>query len=226
MNENEAVEKVRQLRLSVDTTLRYWKAGAQFPKVFLIILSGILAMNLFSLWLNVYNLEIANYFLGSIKIGAGSYLGEGFPDFAIFFVFAVIVYKILHKPFKMPVGKEWDEYLKEGVPGIIRIIETTDWEEMLVNLKKAKLAFIVISAMLFLVYLGITFTVFFYVYGILLENILGIPVNLYIVLFGSILLVIALGDRSIRQRYNELWHMDSLVTGLRWFYTEFQNAGI
>ncbi len=226
MDENEAVEKIRQLKLSVDTTLRYWKAGTQFPKVFLIILSGILAVNLFSLWLNVYNLEIVNYFLGSIKIGAGNHLEEGVPDFAIFFVFAVIVYKILHKPFKMPVGKEWDEYLKEGVPGIIRIIETTDWEEMLVNLKKAKLAFIVISAMVFLLYLGITFILFFFAYGLLLESVLGIPINLYIVLFGSILLVIALGDRSIRQRYYELWHMDSLVTELRWFYTEFQNTGI
>jgi|ACXJ01.1.fsa_nt_gi hypothetical protein len=226
MDEKGAVDKIRQLKLSVDTTLRYWKAGAQFQKVFLIILSGILAVSIFSLWLNVYNLEIANYFLGSIKLGAGNYLREGFPDIAIFFAFAVIVYKILHKPFKLPVGNEWDEYLKEGVPGIIRIIETTDWEEMLVNLKKAKLAFIVISAMIFLLYLGITFILFFFAYGLLLGNVLGIPINLYIVLFGSILLVIALGDRSIRQRYNELWHMDSLVAELRWFYTEFQNARI
>lgn len=126
----------------------------------------------------------------------------------------------------MPIGKDWDDYLKEGVTGILQIIETTAWEEVLINLKKAKLAFIVLSAMIFLVYLGITFIVLFFAYGFLLESVLGIPINLYLVLLGSILLVIALGDKTIRQRYNELWHMDNLVTELRWFYTEFQNTGI
>lgn len=126
----------------------------------------------------------------------------------------------------MPIGKDWDDYLKEGVTGILQIIETTAWEEVLINLKKAKLAFIVLSAMVFLVYLGITFIVLFFAYGFLLESVLGIPINLYLVLLGSILLVIALGDKTIRQRYNELWHMDNLVTELRWFYTEFQNTGI
>jgi hypothetical protein len=226
MDEKEAVEKIRELKVSLNTTLRYWKSGAQFPKVFLIILSGILAVNLVSLCLNVYNLEIANAFLGNIEVGIGNYVGVGLPVVAVFAVFAVIVYKILHKPFKVPAENDWDEYLKEGVTGIIRIIEITDWEEILVNLKKAKLAFIVVSAMLFLVYLGITFTVFFFIYGIILESIFGIPINLNIVLFGSILLVIALGDKSLRQRYNELWNMDSLVAELRWFYSEFQNAGI
>ncbi len=226
MDEKEAVKKIRELKKSLDTTMRYWKAGSEFPKIFIVILSAILAVNLAYLLLRIYNLEIVNTFLGNIKIGSGSYIGAGIPAVAILAVFAVIVYIILHKPFKMPIGKDWDDYLKEGVTGILQIIEITDWEEVLINLKKAKLVFIVLSAMIFLVYLGITFIVLFFAYGFLIESVLGIPINLYFVLLGSILLVIALGDKTIRQRYNELWHMDNLLTELRWFYTEFQNTGI
>ena len=226
MDEKEAVEKMRELKKSLEITLRYERAGMQFPKVLLIILSAILAANIISFYVNMYNLEILNPFLGTIQAGSNYYIGVGIPVLAFFAAIAAIVYRILHKPFTEPIENSWDEYLKEGIIGIMRIIEISNWEEILTNLKRAKLAFIVLSALTFLLYLGIIFILLFFAYGILISGIFGIPVNLYIILLGSILMVIAIGDRTIRQSYNELWHMDNLVAELRWFYSEFQNAGI
>jgi hypothetical protein len=226
MDEKEAVDKMRDLKKSLETTLRYERSGSKFPAVFLITLLAILAANIISLSANVYNLVTINSSMGYLSIENGDSVGIGVLVVILFGVIAVIVYRILHKPFTKPVENSWDEYLKEGVIGIIRIIEESDWERILVSLKKAKQAFIVISSLSILLELGIIFALLFFAYGILISGVFGITPNLYIVLLGSVLLMIALGDRTIKQSYSELWHMDNLVAELRWFYFEFQGAGI
>lgn len=225
MDEKEAVEKMRDLRKSLETTLRYEKSGSKFPQVFMVTLFAVLVANLVSLAANLYDLKTLNPAMGYIQIGSNG-VGIGIPVLILFGVAALLVYRILHKPFTKPVENSWDEYLKEGIIGIIRIIEESDWEGILLSLKKAKQAFIMISSLTILLELGIIFVILFFAYGILITGIFGIPIDLYVVLLGSVLLIVALGDRTIKQSYIELWHMDNLVAELRWFYFEFQGAGI
>jgi hypothetical protein len=225
MDENEAMDKMRELKKSIDTALRYERSGEKLPEVFLIILMAILAADLVAFSVNLYNLETLNPFLGNILVG-NTYFGIGIPVLLLFAIFALVVYRILHRPFTVPSENSWDEYLKEGVIGIMRIIEISDWEKILINLNKAKQAFTVLSTMTFLLNLGIIFIILFFAYAILITGIFGIPTNLYLVLLGSVLMALGVGDKMIRKSYSELWHMDNLVAELRWFYTELQNREI
>lgn len=218
MDENEAVDKMRGLKKSIKTALRYERSGEKLPEVVLIILIAILAAGFVAFSVNLYNLETLNPFLGNILIG-NSYFGVGIPVLLLYAIFAFVVHRILHRPFTVSPENSWNEYLKEGVIGIMRIIEISDWEGILINLKKAKQAFIVLSAMSFLLNLGIIFIILFFAYAILITGIFGIPTNLYLVLLGSVLMAFGVGDKTIRKSYSELWHMDNLVAELRWFYT-------
>ena len=156
MDENEAVDKMRGLKKSIKTALRYERSGEKLPEVVLIILIAILAAGFVAFSVNLYNLETLNPFLGNILIG-NSYFGVGIPVLLLYAIFAFVVHRILHRPFTVSPENSWNEYLKEGVIGIMRIIEISDWEGILINLKKAKQAFIVLSAMSFLLNLGIIF---------------------------------------------------------------------
>ncbi len=226
MDENEAVDKMRELKRALETALRYEKSGESFPEAFLLILIAILISAFVSLLVNIYNFEKLSPFLGNIPVGHVYYISVGIPISAIFAIISVVVYRIFHRPFTVPLESSWDEYLNEGAIGIMHIIEITDWEEILFNLKRAKVAFVVLSTLTLLFYLGIIFILLFFTYGILITDIFGVPINVPIIILVSIIVVIGLGDRTIRQSYKELWRMDNLIVELRWFYSEFQNTGI
>ncbi len=222
--ENRAVEIIRDLQKSLETSYRYSSAGTKFPQVFLMILYGILGVGVISLAANYYNYVVVSAFPGGVEIATGSYINLDVIWTLYLAVVSILVYRMLKKAFLEGKGANWEEFLKEGAVGILRIVENTDWEDVLTILRKAKVVFVVLSVLEFTVALGLAYVILFFVGDLLMGEIFSTPISLYTILGVSLTVIIGLGDKAISRSYSELWHMDSLVAELRWFYLEFRGT--
>lgn len=231
MNEEEAVQKMRDLQISIETTMRYSRAGRRFPGVFLLVLVGILVSLAVIILSGIYDYVLIYPFPGSIPISASlnTSMGVGIPVFVIWAVLSYVIYVYLKRAFSSYPSGSWDNDLKDGIPGILKIIEKEDWQDMTIQLRKAKQSFFVLSILQFLLSWVLAFIVVVFVYffmvGVLLSQSVAYP-NLYLIGFVAGILVVGLGDRYIRRSYSELWYMDGLIAELRWFYLEFQGSGL
>lgn len=231
MNEDEAVQKMRDLQTSLETSMRYSLAGNRFRGVFLMALAGIMLSLVIVLLSDIYDYNLVYTFLGNIPITGteNTSINTGIPVFALWLVISFVIYAYLKKAFSSYPSGAWDKDLDEGIPGILKIIEKEDWQETMMQLRNAKQSFIVISMLQFLLSWALTFIALFFVYSMLAGLIIGISLahlNLYIIGFVAAVLVVGIGDRYIRKSYDELWYMDGLIAELRWFYLEFQGSGL
>lgn len=226
MNEEEAVIRMRYLQKSLETTYRYSNTRSALPEAFIIMLAAVLGANIISLISNVYNFVLVYPYLGNFFLSNGISLGIGVPISILFLAAGSFIYGLLYRSFTIPQEIQWEKYLSQGVVGIMQILETTDWEDILHNLRMAKQAFMVLSGLKLLLELGIIFIVVYLAYGIAFTIPFGIPPNPYASLAVSLLLLIGLGDKTVRKSYTELWRIDNLVAELRWFYIDFQRSEI
>lgn len=226
MNEDEAVDKIKNLMSSIDTVTRYSNAGSKFPLVFLLFLLGVVGTNLITIILDIYDYQIVSAPMSSVNVLNGTMIIEvGFFWLPLWAVLIFLAYRILHKPLVTDKPRDWEKDLDEGIIGVMKIIEKHDWESTLADLKKARRSFIVISGLQFFV--SWLLVLFFVALGAgLIDSILKSYINDYIILGISLVIVLVLGDRSIQKSYRELWYVDDLITELRWFYLEFERSGI
>lgn len=229
MNEEDAVQKMRDLQVSLETSMRYSRAGKRFPGVFLLTLTGILLSFVIVLISNILDYSLVYPSLGYIPIGgaSGTSMGVGIPVLAVWLLLAYAIYAYLKRSFSSYTSGSWDKDLEEGVVGILKILEKEDWQETMIQLRKAKQSFIVISVLQLLFSWGIAFIAIFFLYALLVGAVIGVSIahpNLYLIGFVAAILVVGLGDRYIRKSYNEIWYMDGLIAELRWFYLEFQGS--
>ena len=65
-----------------------------------------------------------------------------------------------------------------------------------------------------------------FIYDFFANGIFGAEYNSLFISLISALIVVGLGDRSLKKSYRELWYMDGLIAELRWFYLEFQGSDL
>lgn len=226
MNEEEAVDKVKELMSSIDTVTRYSDAGTKLPTVFLLFLFAVVGTNLITIAINIYDFQKVMWPMSWITLSSLSLsIDAGIFWLPLWAVLIYLAYRILHKPLVGEKPKEWEKDLQEGIVGVMKIIEKHDWEQTLADMKKARRSFIIISALQFVV--NWLLVLFFVALGTgLIEVIFSSSISYYVIFGVSLVIVIVIGDRSIQKSFKELWYVDDLITELRWFYLGFERSGI
>lgn len=226
MNEAEAVQKMRDLQNSLETSMRYSQAGKRFPGVFLLILAGVLISFLVVAVSNLAHYFSTNPGLSFIPLTGYLSIDVNVVVAILWMVLAIFVYRILTRSFRSVESGKWEKDLEDGIPGILKIVESEDWDGTLIDLRKAKISFIVIGILQFLLYWALAAIAISFVYDLIVMTVFGVLPDLNFISFVAALLVLGLGDSAIRRSYHELWYMDGLVAELRWFYLEFQGSGL
>lgn len=225
MNEDEAVKKMEDLMNSVETATKYSLVASKIPAVFLIVLAAIVEADFVTIAINFYNYSTVNTYLYNLPVGSTFSLGAGLVVVICWIPLAYIAYRIIRGALRGRMDQGWKSDLREGVVGILKIIEETDWESRLNDLKRAKLVFVFFSALQLMVSWAVTAVLLFFASIFLLVP-LSITANPYLILVIAVVIVVGLGDTYIKGRYRQLWNMDNLISELRWFYLEFEGSGL
>ncbi len=223
MNQNDAVEKMRDLESAINTAGKYNNAREKFPTLLLMLLLSVVGANFIIIVTRIYDYSIAYSSINGFPSGPpGTSFSIGVPVVLFLATMGWLIYRMLYRAFRAVPERRWDADLQEGVTGIIKILEKEDWEQTLVGLKRAKQSFMILTTLQFIVAWAFTFIAVLLVYGVLVSALMGGSLNYYAIAGISALLVLGLGDRTITRRYRDLWYMDNLVEELRWFYLEFR----
>jgi len=118
---------------------------------------------------------------------------------------------------------EWKSTLDEGTPGAIKLLQETNWEKIFNDIRFAKLGFALYGAVKILAY-WLVATFLFVVLSSFMGNIIHLsfdPISLTVI---PLVLVLVLSVKDLRNRYEQVGRLDSLLWELRWFDSEFRRA--
>jgi hypothetical protein len=120
-------------------------------------------------------------------------------------------------------GGQWKSTLTEGAPGAIKLLQELKWETIFNDIKFAKLGFVLYGALKLLVYWILAFSLFgiFWGFG---RSIFHMNIDTVSLVLLPLILVLVLSRKDLRQRYEQVGRLDSLLWELRWFDSEFRRA--
>jgi hypothetical protein len=220
MNSDSAIDKMRELMLTIDSLTRFSNIRRKFPLLLLITLGTIL--------ISVISLAIVYFYdfysvtmVGYIQTGASSYFGGSIFSLVIWAAGMIVIYLVMVRAYRAPQEIKWDEDLKEGPLGIIKIMQKYDWEKILVDLRYAKQGFILVSILQLLLYFFLTFFFLFLLFTYLVGGLLQVFASMYYVAFSAAIITLILGDKTLVKLYNRIWSANVLIDELRRFRIEF-----
>jgi hypothetical protein len=118
---------------------------------------------------------------------------------------------------------EWQDSLKEGVPGAIRLLTEMDWESQLSSVSLARLSFVFYAAVKVVAsFLVVGFFLSFA--WVFLGGLIGPSYNPSFILFIALILALIFNRRGLENAFRRLRSLDLLFWDLRWFYSEFKRA--
>ena len=117
---------------------------------------------------------------------------------------------------------DWEDTLKEGVPGAVKLLSETDWDSLLSAVSLSKAAFLLYALIRVAVYSILTFIIMliFGIGGIWFLVSLG-PAYLAVL---SVVVALLLSSGKMVSGFRRLQSLDGLFWDLRWFYSEFKRA--
>lgn len=217
---------MRELMTSVEVAERYSNAWRKFPSIVLLALFAVVVADVISILVNLYNYFTLNTYLNNFYPGNnGSFgIGAGLLVLVAWIPIGYAMYRILRSSLRKPMDGAWREDLEEGAIGILKIMEDMDWNQKLMELRRAKLVFVFFSILQLLLSWVIVFILLYIgLFYLMLPFYNAVP-NIYVEIVLSVVIVLGLGDRYISQKYGQLWNMDNLISELRWFYFEFEGT--
>ncbi len=209
MKEADAVEKMEELQDSLSTAMKYSSARDRFPTMFIIALLALFGSVMIILLADYYDYLTYSPQMGTFPLAQNSYIDAGVFVALLWLFVLYIEYSTLNRAYRKSVGVNWENELKEGVLGILKIIEGEDWEEILNHLRKAKQSFLVISILQFIINWIFVSLVLWFFYEFVIEGIFAISLNSLVVLPMAAILVLVFGDRSLKKSYSRLWQVKS-----------------
>lgn len=226
MTETEAVAKASGIMDSLESARRYAEVWRRAPTIVMITAIAILVSLLEYTAIEIYDYYSMNLYLGTIRIAQGSYIDGTVPVFFTILAALLIVRRIITRTLCTAVTGEWKEHLKEGILGVLRMIETIDWEETFTEVSRAKYAFSLVTLLGIMEYWFISFIlVFFIIQGISVPLLHFIP-SFALLLLSSLLIAIALRGRTIGLEVQKIRNIDNFLWELRWLYTEYRQNGL
>ena len=190
-------------------------AMADFVIIIVASIAALLALNI------VVNLLDVIYGYGFVTPGSSGWLL--FFNFLILFFGVIIGILWVRRKLSSVKIAEWKSTLDEGTPGAIKLLQETNWEKIFNDIRFAKLGFSLYGAVKILAYWILAFFLFVVLSGFM-GNIIHLsfdPISLAVI---PLVLVLVLSMKDLRNRYEQVGRLDSLLWELRWFDSEFRRA--
>jgi hypothetical protein len=154
-------------------------------------------------------------------------LGPNPSNSALFIIFLLTgilvgVYWVNRRVKSVKVG-QWKETLDEGLPGVIKLLQELNWDNIFSDIRHAKLGSWLYSITKIAAYWILT-VILFSVLTNTLQNVLHFGTVDYVVELFSLVLVLVLNKKDICKRYYQVGRLDMLFWELRWFESEFRGA--
>lgn len=216
----DAVKKMRSLMITLEDVDRFRNIREKWSSVVLISLSSIFAsIVIFILIAYIDYLDI-NPFLYNLQI-YNAYFGAGLFATIAWLAGILLIYGTLNRAYRSITPTNWEDDLREGPIGIIKIMSRYDWNKKLLELRRAKQGFVIVTALQMLFNLFFVFVVTFIGFGLLASLIFQITPNGYLILLISVVFTLILGDKYLKRLRERLWNADILIAELGRFYSEF-----
>lgn len=207
--------KLKEFMTVLDQVKRYRTLLTALPDFVIIIalsVIGVLSALIFSRFTSVYisshsNLISSSYFLIAIFLLAGIIVG---------------IYWINRKVESVKVG-QWKEELVEGLPGVIKLLQELDWDNIFSDIRLAKLGSWLYCITKIAVYWMLAVVVFSFSTH-MLEVVFHFGTAAFVVELFSLVVVLVLNGKDICNRYHQIGRLDMLFWELRWFESEFRGA--
>lgn len=223
MNESDAVEKMRRLMVSMDTMAKFKNLRDRWPTVILIGLLSILASAIIFLLVDFIDYFTVTTELGFVPgIPIGTYYGGGLFSAIAWIIGIYLSYRVLNRAYRSSEKTDWEDDLKEGLLGIIKILSRYDWDKKLLDLRRSKQGFMIVTfsqlALNFIFLLAVMALPF----GIFISLVLQITPNYYFLILFAFLVTLILGDKNLKKLHNRLWSADILIGEVWRFSSEFK----
>jgi hypothetical protein len=190
-------------------------AMADFVIITVASVAALLALNI------VVNLMDVIYGYGFVTPGNSGWLP--FFDFLILFFGVIIGGLWVRRKLSYVKIEAWKSTLTEGTPGAIKLLQETNWEKTFSDIRFAKLGLAVYGAVKILTY-WFAATFLFVVLSSFMGNIVHLSFDAISLLVIPLVFVLVLSMKDLRNRYEQVGRLDSLLWELRWFDNEFRRA--
>lgn len=203
---------------ALDQVKKYRELASAMADFVIIVVASVAALEALSIIINVLDV-----FYGYSFITPGSSGWLPFFNFLIlFFGVAIGVGRVQRKLSSVKM-MQWKGTLNEGTPGAIKLLQEMKWEKIFSDIGFAKLGFVLYGAVKILAY----WLVAFFLFGVLsgfMGNIIHLSFDTISLTVIPLVLVLVLSIKDLRNRYEQVGRLDSLLWELRWFDSEFRRA--
>lgn len=134
----------------------------------------------------------------------------------------IAIYWVRRKIKSVKVG-QWKNTLKEGAPGVIKLIEELEWENIFSDIRSAKLGFFLYGVFRILAYWSLA-VVSLWIVSAIVGFVFHMNIDLITILLSSLAVVLILNRSDLGKRYRQIGRLDWLLWELRWFESEFRGA--
>ncbi len=216
MNEKDVVNKMKKLEDSINTIYQYSNLYKRLPVLGVITLLIILIYFSVKLIIEIYEFNTLNngFYIDGIVIVI---------SFLFLSIFLIVSGIYINRATKYRKVKNWDSELNEGIPGILKIMENEDWEEILKEIRKAKSAYIFRSIFNFIIIWVAVGIILSFSMELLFPSFFALNTNVnLLVSFSSFIITIVLQEKTLKSEFNSLWNFENILNNIWRLYLEYQ----
>ena len=223
MTEETVVAKVGDLMATLDDVKTYREFANAMVDFAGIITASLVAAFAFLILYDIYEV-VAGPAPGTGLLWSSLENGLGFLVILLILTFGLAfgAFWVNRRVKRTKIG-EWQETLKEGTPGALKLLEETDWDSTLQAISLSRVAYFFYALTKVGAYSILVFFLLFFVGGV--SGIWGIlQTSTAYVAAISVTIVLLFMWRSVALGYRRMQSLDLLFWDLRWFSTEFKRA--
>lgn len=151
------------------------------------------------------------------------------PSNSSFMVFVSLIIGIIvgvfwvNRKLKSVKVGQWKQVLDEGLPGVIKLLQELNWEDVFNNIRHAKLGSWLYGIAKIAVYWVLTVVGFSLITSVMRQSWhFGTPE--YVIELLSLVFVLLMSKKDLCRRYKQIGRLDMLFWELRWFESEYRRA--
>lgn len=201
---------------AVDQVKKYRKlayAMVDFALIIVVAVAGLLTLHLAVNLLNLYGIS---------NVTSNSW-GVTFSNILIPCISVLIGVVWVGRKTDAVKTRQWESTLSEGTPGALKLLQETNWETIFSDIRFAKLGFALYGALKVAAYWLIAFFMFVF-FSSFLGNIIHFNFDAISLLVVPLVFVLIFSLWDLRNRYEQVGRLDSLLWELRWFEREFRRT--
>jgi hypothetical protein len=218
LTEENLTAKMTEFMTALDQVKKYRELASAMADFVIIVAASVAVLEALNILINLLDV-----FYGYSFIYPGS---PGIlPLYDVMVLFFGVIIGIFWVRRKLSSAKmtEWKSTLNEGTPGAIKLLQEIKWEKIFSDIGFAKLGFVLYGAMKILAYWMLAFFLFGVLWGFI-GNIFHLTFDTISLALIPMVLVLVLNMKDLRNRYEQVGRLDSLMWELRWFDSEFRRA--